>query len=46
MKMFCLGDCTSIFFYFDPTPLKACHYRREKQHKVFNDIAKKSYGTM
>ncbi len=45
MKMYCLGDCTGISF-IDSTPLKVCHYKREKQHKVFKDIAKKSYGTM
>ncbi|WP_158837965.1 IS982 family transposase [Polaribacter sp. L3A8] len=45
MKMYCLGDCTGISF-IDSTPLKVCHYKREKQHQVFKDIAKKSYGTM
>ena len=45
MKMRCLGDCTGISF-IDSTPLKVCHYKREKQHQVFKGIAKKSYGTM
>lgn len=45
MKMHCLGDCTGISF-IDSTPLRVCHYKREKQHQVFKDIAKKSYGTM
>jgi hypothetical protein len=45
MKMFCLGDCIGISF-IDSTPLKVCHYKREKQHQVFKNIAKKSYGTM
>ncbi len=34
IKMFCLGDCTGISF-IDFTPLKVCHYKREKQHQVF-----------
>ncbi len=34
MKMYCLGDCTGISF-IDSTPLKVCHYKREKQHQVF-----------
>ena len=45
LKMFCLGDCTGISF-IDSTALKACHYKREKQNKVFQGIAQKSAGTM
>lgn len=45
MKMFCMGDCTGISF-IDSTVLKACHYKREKQNKVFKGLAKKSAGTM
>lgn len=45
LKMFCLGDCTGISF-IDSTVLKACHYKREKQNKVFQGIAQKSAGTM
>ena len=29
----CLGRCTGIS-YVDSTPIRACHIRREKQHKV------------
>jgi len=45
LKMFGLGECTGISF-IDSTTLKVCHYKREKQHKVFKGIAKKSSGTM
>ncbi|MGB1284537.1 MAG: IS982 family transposase [Polaribacter sp.] len=45
LKMFGLGKCTGISF-IDSTTLKVCHYKREKQHKVFKDIAQKSYGTL
>ncbi len=45
MKLHCLGDCTGISF-IDSTVLKVCHYKREKQHKVFKGIAKKGAGTM
>lgn len=44
-KIFCLGSCTGISF-IDSTVLKACHYKREKQNKVFQGLAKKSAGTM
>ncbi|WP_367276292.1 transposase [uncultured Polaribacter sp.] len=30
----------------DCTAVKVCHYKREKQHKVFKGIAEKSYGTL
>jgi len=45
MKMHCLGDCTGISF-IDSTTLKSCHYKREKQHKVFVGLAQKSFGTL
>jgi hypothetical protein len=45
LKMHCLGKCTGISF-IDSTTLKACHYKREKQHKVFKGIARKSFGTL
>jgi len=45
MKLYCLGDCTGISF-IDSTVLKVCHYKRERQHKVFKGIAKKGAGTM
>ena len=45
LKTFGLGKSTGISF-IDSTVLKVCHYKREKQHKVFKGIAKKSAGTM
>ena len=45
LKMFGLADCSGISF-IDSTALKVCHYKREKQHKVFKGIAEKSYGTL
>ena len=45
LKMFGLGKCSGISF-IDSTALKVCHYKREKQHKVFKGIAEKSYGTL
>lgn len=45
LKMRGLGQCTGISF-IDSTTLKVSNYKREKQHKVFKDIAEKSYGTM
>lgn len=41
----CLGNCSGISF-LDSTVLKACHYKREKQNKVFKGIAAKGRGTM
>lgn len=40
LKSCCLGGCTGISF-IDSTPLKVCHVKREKQHKVFKDLATK-----
>ncbi|ASB47966.1 hypothetical protein CDL62_01760 [Alkalitalea saponilacus] len=40
LKTCCLGNCTGISF-IDSTPLKVCHIKREKQYKVFKDIATK-----
>ena len=40
MKTCCLGKCTGIS-YIDSTPLRSCHIKREKQHKVFKGIAQK-----
>lgn len=41
----CLGKCTGISF-IDSTPLRACHIKREKQNKVFKDIATKGQCSM
>lgn len=40
VKTICLGKCTGISF-IDSTPLRACHIKREKQHKTFKGIATK-----
>ena len=45
LKLFGLGKCSGISF-IDSTAIKVCHYKREKQHKVFQGIAEKSYGTL
>jgi hypothetical protein len=33
-------------YFADSTPIKVCHIKREKSHKVFKGLAKKSKGTM
>lgn len=38
------GEKTGIYF-IDSTPIKVCHIKREKQHKVFDGLAKKSKST-
>ena len=45
LQMQCLGQCTGISF-LDSTTIKVCHYKREKQNKVFKGVAKKGKGTM
>ncbi|WGH74217.1 IS982 family transposase [Tenacibaculum tangerinum] len=45
LQMHCLGQCTGISF-LDSTTIKVCHYKREKQNKVFKNTAKKGKGTM
>ena len=40
LKMFCLGKCIGIS-YIDSTPIRVCHIKREKQHKVFKGFAQK-----
>ena len=40
LKTCCLGKCTGIS-YIDSTPLRSCHIKREKQHKVVKGIAQK-----
>jgi hypothetical protein len=39
------GEQTGIYFV-DSLLIKACHIKREKQHKVFKDIAKKARSTI
>lgn len=45
LKVCCLGKCTGISF-IDSTPLKVCHTKREKSHKVFKGIAVKGKCSM
>lgn len=40
LKTCCLGQCTGVSF-IDSTPLRACHIKREKQHKTFKNTATK-----
>lgn len=40
-----VGECTGISF-IDSTTLKACHIKREKQNRVFKNIATKGCGTL
>ena len=40
LKTCCMGRCTGISF-IDSTPLRACHIKREKQHKTFKGMAVK-----
>ncbi len=41
----CLGHSRGVNF-IDSTTLKVCHIKREKQHRVFKNIATKSKSTM
>jgi hypothetical protein len=45
LKVCCLGKCTGVSF-IDSTPLKVCHIKREKGHKVFQGIAQKGKCSM
>lgn len=40
LQLFCLGKCTGVSFV-DSTPIRVCHIKREKQHKVFKGLAEK-----
>jgi hypothetical protein len=40
LKTCCLGRCTGISF-IDSTPLRACHIKRERQHRTFKGMATK-----
>jgi hypothetical protein len=40
LKTCCSGRCTGISF-IDSTPLRACHIKREKQHRTFKGMAAK-----
>lgn len=39
------GEKTGIYFV-DSTPIKVCHIKRERQHKVFKGLAEKSKSTI
>lgn len=41
----CQGECTGISF-IDSTPLKVCHNKRIKQHRVFEGFAERGKTTM
>jgi hypothetical protein len=41
----CLGKCSGIS-YVDSTPIRACHIKREKQHKVLKGYAAKGQCSM
>lgn len=45
LKSMCLGKCTGISF-IDSTPLRVCHIKREKQNKVFKELATKGQCSM
>ena len=45
MQLCCLGKCTGISF-IDSTPIRVCHIKREKNHKVFKSIATKGQCSM
>lgn len=39
------GEKTGIYF-IDSTPIKVCHIKREKQHRVFKGLAQKAKSTI
>jgi len=45
LQMCCLGKCTGISFT-DSTPIRVCHIKREKSHKVFKGLATKGKSTV
>lgn len=45
VQVCCLGKCTGVSF-IDSTPIRVCHIRREKQHKVFKGLAQKGKCSM
>ena len=40
LQLCCLGKCTGISF-IDSSPIRVCHIKREKSHKVFKGMATK-----
>ena len=45
LQLCCLGKCTGISF-IDSTPIRVCHIKREKSHKVFKGMATKGKSTI
>ena len=45
LQVCCLGACTGISI-IDSTPIRVCHIKREKSHKVFKGIATKEKSTV
>ncbi|TLX75629.1 IS982 family transposase [Labilibacter sediminis] len=45
LQVSCLGECTGISF-IDSTPLRVCHIKRERQNKVFKELAQKGKCSM
>ena len=45
LQLCCLGQCTGISF-IDSTPIRVCHIKREKSHKVFKGLAAKGKSTI
>jgi hypothetical protein len=45
LQFCCLGHCTGISF-IDSTPVRVCHIKRERSHKVFKGMATKGKSTI
>jgi hypothetical protein len=45
LQLCCLGKCTGISI-IDSTPIRVCHIKREKSHKVFKGMATKGKSTI
>ena len=45
LQLCCLGKCTGISIT-DATPIRVCHIKREKSHKVFKGLATKGKSTI
>ena len=45
LQFCCLGNCTGVSI-IDSTPIRVCHIKREKSHKVFKGMATKGKSTV
>jgi len=45
LQFCCIGKCTGISI-IDSTPIRVCHVKREKSHKVFKGMATKGKSTI